>query len=358
MAIITFSAVSGNFRAEIWHVNNDTFVTDIPLDTPFDTTPYAPEQPWHEAEYRIRTYPEGGVILAVENDPAQTDPMWNWEQQGEYYQNNWIVQSTAVFSVLVTVSGSQDIATQYGRVYWVDSGIISEFGDIPAKIPSEILGQAHDSTQYIVNLLNVPFKLPDELKGPSVNIVLGARDLEIPAPVIETDLIRVPLGEIIVNDLSDNSTDYVATEYDLFLPYLPDVIKLSPEWVVGKVITGEYVIDAYTGDVTVNIYNGLDIPIVTVQSSIGRAIPFRTYNTLSTEVGANQGVNNDVLSAYIRKSKQVLADGNFSNMVFDEGVVGNFSGYIQVENIDLETTATLGEQNQIKSILTNGVIIK
>ncbi len=120
-----------------------------------------------------------------------------------------------------------------------------------------------------------------------------------------------------------------------------------------------YVLDAYSGDVTVNVYSEVQPePIKTTKITLGRTIPFKMFNdSLQSTVGAFNGANNGVLTAYIQKIEKVVSAGEYSNTVKVEGVLGGYSGFLSVEEIEIKSKATLEEILDIKSILKNGVYI-
>ncbi len=356
MAIINFSAVAGNFTAQIWKRTPETFVVDIPLDEPFNTAPYAPAQPWEMATNEIRIYPvDDGVILSVENDPVQIS--LQWEQVGEFFRTVQLIASNwANFTVLVTATGGAvETVAPYNRVYLVDSDKIREFSNVVAKPPETNI----DYSDFIIRLISLPFKLDENLTEVSAPIVLGGLITEILAPVLNTDLISVNLGTVEVSGFKNNSLDFTACEYKLFLPFSDLVIELEPKFILDGQISVMYVLDAYSGDVTVNVYSEVQPePIKTAKITLGRTIPFKMFNdSLQSNVGAFNGANNGVLTAYIQKIEKVVSDGEYANTVKVEGVLGGYSGFISAEEIKIETKATLEEILDIKSILKNGVYI-
>lgn len=356
MAIINFNAVSGSFTAQIWNRDTKTFVVDIPLDEPFDTTPYAPEQPWLPSINEIRIYPvDGGTILSVENDPVQGS--LQWEQVGEFFRTvQTIGSSWDNFTVLVTASGGViETIAPYNRVYLVDSDIINEFSNIIARPPNSTV----DYSDFVIRLISLPFKLDDSLSEDIAPIALGGLITDILAPVLNTDLITINLGSIGVSGFKNNSLDFTTCEYRLFLPYSEVVIELEPKFILDGLISVVYILDTYSGDVTVNVYSEAQTePIKTAKIAIGRTIPFKTFNdSLQSSLGVFSGANNGVLSAFIQKTEKVVSDGVYSNTVKVEGVLGNYAGFLSVDEVEIKSKATLEEIADIKSILRNGVYI-
>lgn len=321
------------------------------------------EQPWLPPTYRaLKIVPDVEEVPKINSEPylewvRAFDGAFEWFVNGA--TNPWDNNSDYV----VTVTVGEDAVINpapYNRVYLVNAAIIEQFGNISAFVPNSdgTVEYLLNNTDYIISLLNIPFKLPDEIAGAEEPIKLGRVDTEISAPKVEPDVIRVPLGEIQVSDLQNNSLDYLQTEYTLVLPYIEETIPLNPEWVIDKVITVEYLIDSYSGNLTVNVFNGGDSPVTFITSNIGRMIPFKTLLSSPTEQGANMGAFNDTFAAYIRVARNKVYQGKFSNLVTVEGNIGEQLGYIEVENIELNTNALTSEKEMIKRILSNGVIIK
>lgn len=316
-----------------------------------------PPQPWDAGITNVITIAPSGEddITNVSTEPPATNLV---EFESTWLWRDW--DSNTDYIVNVDAGGDVIInPTPYNRVYMVDAGIIEQFGNIAAFVVDSS-GEYTDrlnNTNYIISLLNIPFKLPEEITGGEEAVRLGKIDTEILAPKVESDIIRVQIGEIEVSGLQNNSIDYLQTEYVLVLPYISETIILKPEWVINKIISVEYLIDSYTGDLTVNIFNGGDYPITFITSNIGRMIPFKTLLANPTEQGASMGAFNDTFAAYIRVSRNEVYDGDFSNLVTVEGVLGGNIGFIKVQEINLTASALSNEIGEIKSILSNGVFI-
>lgn len=330
-------------------------VVTIPNDTEPAVNPWEPP-----TIYIIRISPNGeGDISGVVADPSAPIEQATMGDTRNWLWESW--DSNADYVVSVDAGGGAIInPAPYNRVYVVDAEIIAEFGSVSAFVVNGdgTYNELFNNTDYIVALLNIPFKLPDEVIGAEETVKLGKVDTEILAPKVESDIIRIPIGEIEVSGLQNNSIDYLATEYVLVLPYILETITLEPEWVIGKVISVEYLIDSYSGGLTVNVFNGEDYPVTSISSSIGRMIPFKTLLTNPTETGASMGAYNDTFTAYIRVSRNEVIEGEFSNLVSVEGTISGQLGYVEVENIELDVNALAGEKAMIVQALSGGVIIK
>ena len=102
--------------------------------------------------------------------------------------------------------------------------------------------------------------------------------------------------------------------------------------------------------------------IITKQVDLGIDIPFinavtgKTVNNNNIDLGGDNGV----LIPYIEimRNDAILANGFFTVPVVDESLISGQTGYIKIDNIELETSALGNEKAQIISLLNSGVIIK
>lgn len=217
-----------------------------------------------------------------------------------------------------------------------------------------------DLRDYIINVLEIPFNIPDDLIGDNENIQLGNWQLNTHAPSIKNNLFVLEMGSIEIPSKYGNSYDYMNTDIKLFLPYIKE-IDLEVEYVIGYTISIQYLIDLYSGVATVNVYSSKTNKIIYSENrKLGRNIPFvsrghNVVNSLSDENGINNGVSN----AYIEVIRNVPSNLNkFSNRVTIENVLLHETGFISVNEIELKTSATLQEKNTINQLLRNGVVIK
>ena len=227
--------------------------------------------------------------------------------------------------------------------------------DIYRNVPGGSTEQVNES-EYVINLLSIPFESPAEAIGPDIEIDMGSLSTGVIAPRINVDIVTIPVGDITVGDLKNNSLDFYETNYDLFLPFVSESIQLDYFDIIDKIISITYVLDCYTGDVTVNISNGGDELISSFKAETGREIPIQLFGEASRQLTGFRGLYNGVKSAFIRKTYPELVESSY-NLVSKNGNLTNVFGYVEVENINLKTSANLVEKTEILSLLLNGVYI-
>jgi len=262
--------------------------------------------------------------------------------------------ASPAYWVNATVIAGSTTVSPFNQLYLADDDVLNGLADVPMTDPSD---PEINRSEYVINVLSIPFEIPAEVIGTETNVKLGNHVTDVLAPTILEDSITIDLGTIQVGGLG-NSLDF-ESEYELVLPFIQSTITLEPSLVVGKAVSVEYVLDVYTGDVTVNVYNNVSVsPIQSIKDTVGRSIPFRMMNNVNNPLGTLSGVSNNVLTAFIRIKTPELQDGEFNNLVTKVGDLVGVKGYVEFEQIRLVSKASGNAKAQIRSLLQNGVIIK
>lgn len=321
----------------------------------------------------VGIFPKAGtVIKSVRIDTTSPKPWSSYFRITEYQfpvDGSWrgkiskaIIDNTDPTPSPLTISieaiGKPETVSQINQLYLMDDKKLGELAKAPMYLPGGEGETVTNNSLFIINLLSIPFKIDPSNTDKELEIKLGTFKIGVKAPILKRDMITVELGEITVGGMKGNALDYVATKYELVLPYVAQPIELPPSMVVGKKIKVVYKLDAYNGDITVNVYNGGDIPFISQKNSIGRTIPIKLVEDMSGSIGGTAEVSNPIVSAFIRRIDSELSPGIDSNLVSVEGAIGEYKGFLEVSEIDLKTKANLSESQQIKSLLRSGVVIK
>lgn len=286
-----------------------------------------------------------------------------------YYVNNYFQEkdfegsfeytldsSGMIFHIDVESVAPERDVVGFNKLYKVDNTILTSIASERFVLDGDDLGS------YIINILEIPFSLNDDVLGDENPIRLGSHSLTSTANEIIKDSVTIDFGSIHVPSKYNNSYDYMNTSIKLHLPY-SNPVNLELEYVIGYDIGIVYIIDLYYGDVTVNISSSrYDKVIQSETFKIGRDIPFirkiggDTINQLSTY----SGINNGVLTPYIEVIRNQIYDKDsvFKNDITVYDIIDNVSGFVTVENIMLNTNATTSEKDDIINQLRNGVYIK
>ena len=256
--------------------------------------------------------------------------------------------------------------TGTNNIYKIDKDILSQVNRKRFKIvsdggttPNETV---YDYGQFILSVLSLPFAIPPQYILNDENVVLASLDTGVKAPALSSDVIKIDMGSITVNPVNNNLLDYINTVAILRLPRV-DSIVIDLEYVIGKTLNIEYLLDCYTGRATVNIISSeTGETVVSKQADIGVSVPYiNIHNDAqlsndNVEVGGDNGIYTPFIE--LVKIDTLLADGMFTIPIVDETELTNQTGFIRVEEINLNSGATRNEKNELLSLLRNGVIIK
>lgn len=214
----------------------------------------------------------------------------------------------------------------------------------------------------ILGVLKLPFNISsDHIQNDEV-IKLGSHTTTVSAPKIDVDKLVVNLGDIEVQAPS-NLLDYSNTRVLLHLPYAP-IMELDIDYVLGYIINVEYIINLYDGNAVINVKSSKTDKVITSGTvDLGVNIPYSSdsgYNPTSNNTNVMMGGDNHVKTPFIEINRNVplLADKFFTIPVIDESELFGNVGFIRVDEIDLNVSATTREKELIISALKTGVIIK
>lgn len=259
------------------------------------------------------------------------------------------------------ISSTKQVTSVIGsnNVYSLDE---KQLNDVNNKRFVLLNNNLVDYGQYILSVIQLPCKLPDEYILDSEKIRLANVSIDVSANVVSTDNIRIDLGEIFTPKTNYNFLDYSNTVALLHLPRT-DAITIDLEYVIDKTLQIEYILDCYTGLATVNIKSKeSDLVILTRKVDIGINIPMANSQTTqiidnsNIRIGGDNGVRTPFIE--IVRNESILKDGFFTIPVIDESDLSSASGYVRIEDVNLIGNTMLTEKESIINKLKSGVIIK
>lgn len=227
----------------------------------------------------------------------------------------------------------------------------------------ELVGtEINDLGKYIINVMELPFTISDNEIGVETNIILGYKLMKTRTPELLNDELIIDFGEITVPPKYNNSYDFMNTEIKLHVPF-SDTIDIDVSYVVNQTIRVIYIIDLYSGNTTINIYSSLiDNIFTSVNTSIGRNIPFITAITGDAIGGLtdNRSLINNILKPFVEviRTPPYEVDNIFNSNVSVQGLLLGVLGFIRVDDMILNSNATINEKQRILTILKSGVYIK
>ncbi len=218
-----------------------------------------------------------------------------------------------------------------------------------------------DFGKFILGLIELPFTINIDDIVKTQKVKLGELTTEYDGELLKSDVLKVDLGSIGITSNKGNFLDYKNKTIVLHLPY-SEPVALEIEYVINEIISIEYLINLYDGVAIINISSSkIGGVIATRNVDLNVSIPFGDVTTRpqrndpsNVELGGDNGVK----TAYIEilENKAILENGFFTIPILDEDLLTNQSGYVEVENVQLITSATSREKENIISQLRNGVI--
>lgn len=274
--------------------------------------------------------------------------------------------SNAQYGVSININTEQathDLKATFNNVYKVDADIMK----VVSKERWQYVETGAETVEYrdygtsIISLLALPFDVdPSVIMAPE-SIQLAEKGLSVKAPKLSVDSLRVDLGSIVVDAVHNNSLDYVGVVALLHLPRI-DPINIDLEYVIGCELRITYDIDLYSGKATVNIYSSaIDDVILTKQVDMSFNIPTQgRFNESPENTNVNLTGDNFVTKPFIEivSTDLISADGLFSIPMIEEGQLIGHTGYVEVDNIKLDSATKLRESELLINALKNGVIIQ
>ena len=264
---------------------------------------------------------------------------------------NKVTLNIDIIPAAIEVSGNN-------RLYLIDAGQLQTINE---KRFISVGGTPFDYGQFIIGLIELPFKLPDSYVAGEDLIKLGKLETSVSAPSISSDKVTFALGTIVIPP-PETGLDITLSTAKLYIPRTP-AIELDVKEIMGQTLTISLEMDLYSGkgDYLV-ISTKSNLPIIMQPVDFSLKIPYGAVGNGNIAISNPSmviGGDNGLLSAYVEISKhEVMRPDNYLVApVEDFGILSGKTGFIKVEEIELRTSATYSERQQILSILGEGVII-
>lgn len=224
-----------------------------------------------------------------------------------------------------------------------------------------------DYAKYILGLIELPFTIDESEVIGVQNIQLSTYRTNYTAELLKSDVIKFDLGTVEVPLNNSNSLDYKDKVCLLHIPYC-EPLAIDSEYVLGEVVRVEFVVNLYDSLTTVNVYStklkGVELDGLVISKSIdlNASIPFATTENKpmnNKPDSVKLAVYNELDHVFIEviSNRYSLLDGEFTIPVVDECLIGECSGYVKVENINLKSHATTNEKVMMVDVLQSGIVI-
>lgn len=308
---------------------------------------------------------EGFEIVYITSQDADFSPIeWTVQNEGMTAFINYDYTFTDVFTG-AEVNQPEAEAIGTNNVYLIDGDILKVVNtERFERIGSGESSQIMDFGQFILGLIYLPTELPAEGVLEPAFIKLAKKELPVKAPELKSDTIFLEMGEIDVPASFGDSRDFMNTLCRLHLPNAPSIV-VEPEYIIGQTLSIEYLVDAYTGETSVTLYSTKTgkYAFHMHRVSLGISVPYATSSRQDFTLGnanIDIGGDNKVTTPFVEvvRNESPLAEKFFSVPITDEATLSQQSGYIEVENVELDFQALGDEKRQIENQLASGVIIK
>lgn len=310
------------------------------------------------------------IITAVDNYAFASAPYFAWTSNAVFFNldaskkiatmimadSNYTYNQFSVATLLPstgTLGGN--------NVYLVDNDKLKEVTKNRFDFISNTQGDTFiDYGNYILSVLELPFTVDSAYIIGSETVKLATKDTGVSANKLSVDIVPMDLGVITVPAVTNDLRDFDNTTAILYLPR-SQPINIDIEYVVGQTIGVVYLVDMYSGKATINITSTKTGKVI-IQKIVdmGVDVPYAGGTSGIENTQIELAGDNKVTKPYITivRSDAPLINGVFTIPITDEQLLSTQTGFIQVENIDLNSHAIKSEKEDLINILNAGVIIK
>lgn len=217
---------------------------------------------------------------------------------------------------------------------------------------------------YIIGLIKLPFTIPSDLiTSENETVKIGNYDTGVTGKLINAEKLIVDLGSITTPLKFNNSLDFMNVACVLYLPFC-EPINIDNDFVIGETVSIQYIVNLYNGEMVVNVSSSKNNEIVITKNiDLNIDVPFANVKNRPPKNDSRDiklGVDNGLRNAHIvvMRNDAILPKGFFTIPITDEKPLQGETGFLKIDEIELNVNAHDNERENIISLLTNGVIVK
>lgn len=208
---------------------------------------------------------------------------------------------------------------------------------------------------FITSLKKIYCDIPTTRKGEIKisNYNTGVTDVKL----LDDNILVLSCGSQTIEEKYNTVADYTNTTIEIYLPF-DGIEQLETEKVMNKTITVDYHVDCITGDSIITITDEDETLLYTFTCNISQDIPYLNEMLNGGDFNFKSGIPVSLnLTPYIiiRRTKSSELDHDNNN--YKRDLIGNFTGYNQFTDFNVNTKATLKEQSEIIQLLQGGIIL-
>lgn len=212
-----------------------------------------------------------------------------------------------------------------------------------------------DLGAYIVNYIKM---FIDVTPTGKTDCVLGYFNTQIEVSYTDNQIQEIDCGNITVNEINKNVTDYTDVESQIFLPFI-GMIDIDSKKIMGKTVNLKYKINLINGDCVALLYS--DSVLISVShGQIGYKMPYILNDNLLTAVedysfnGQYLLDKNPYLLIYYKN--QISNSTNYNGNAWY--TINDLNGYTTFTDVVITgLDCTIDELAEIEQILKSGVIL-
>ena len=263
--------------------------------------------------------------------------------------------------------------------YVMGQGETAPFTEMMAQLWDPTIFQSYENMMQnplnaIISCYTAPAAL-SPIKSQSTKTIqaAGAELSDTAAPLFKDTMLWYHVGSVNVSDYTDSFADYTATNVFINLPYV-GTYKLDTEALMEGVIGVDYVVDAYTGDITARVWTqdrfgnkkyryefkgncAKQIPLASIVGTGAQRI--RAITELLFTLGANAGIQAmaDNASSYYGSGGSgiggLLWTAEEASPGFKAGTIGTIvaSGIIKAANSSANITQSNASGGSVTSLV-------
>ena len=267
----------------------------------------------------------GGKVVSDYNVPGNnkdtiTIPL-NTTKENTITENIDDIQLTAIATL-------NEAHTGYEHNYLITNVELGAFSkeqiwNYVGSSDSEVM---YDASQYINNLIELPFKVDTTTSVHTISV--GRIQSSVVAHEAKSRFVTLDLGTIKAPYKYNNAYDYQTQTIKLFTPFVSP-ITIDPTNAINQPIHIIYKIDLSNGNLTVNLYND-DVLFFTGINNVASELPFLN-TTKNTIINRDTHFNdNDVRQPYlvITREEPILNSDYYPTI--ERGLIKNYNGNVKV----------------------------
>lgn len=263
---------------------------------------------------------------------------------------------TFTLTIGATKAEIVESAGGFTNIYKADyTNLIKFSNEVIVKSTGSGSLQPYDFTQYIHNLIMLPFKI---LATSESAIIAGNETFNTKLPTIDKPYLKVDLGKITVNEQYKNAYDYYQVKTRLMLPFT-DMIELDPKHVINQTVSITYNVNVINGDTTINVSNDDDI-FYSNQVNLASEIPFITTIQKGSQYSVINRLKtvfrNSIRQAYIIIEQPTPILNSDFYPTREIGKVTNYQGRLKASLLNDSGIDDSIDFVELQNLLSQGVI--